>query len=538
MAISDRYKNNPFLPKANIKREYSSEEIHEYIKCVEDPVYFAKTYFQIVHLDHGLIPFTLYEYQEEAVRKFQRSRNLILCASRQSGKTSVTTVIILHTALYSQNKTIAILANKGPTARDILKRIKTAYEYIPDFLKPGVKEWNKGRVEFENGSVIMAEASSSDNIRGQSISLLYIDEHAFIRGWDEFSASVLPTLSSGTTTKMVFSSTPHGLNHFYHYVESARKGINDFELVEVPWQRVPGRDEAWRQKTLAELNYDELKFAQEYSLDFQGSSGTLISGSTLKLLEFIEPLNIDKYYKQYEQPVEGHSYMITADVSRGKGLDYSALHVIDITDIPYKQVMTYRNNMITPTDFADIIEKVGYMYNEASVLIEINDLGQQVADCMFDNEYPNLLSTVTKGRKGKQLSASLVQKNDRGVRTTRPVKMTGCSALKLLVEQNKLKVNDKETIHELTVFSQKGNSYEAEPGNHDDLVMGLVIFAWATMQPFFKDLYDSDIMSALREKTEQELEEEMLPLGFVYDGHEDEHEVEVHRPEFDNWMTI
>lgn len=522
---SDRYNNNPLVPKAGIEREYTAEELKELNRCIEDPVYFANKYFKIISLDEGLIPFHLYEYQEEAIRKFEKSRNLVLCQSRQSGKTSIVTVLALHSAMFNEVYSVAILANKGATSRKILDRIKRAYEYIPDFLKPGVREWNKSSVEFENGSRIIAEASSSDNIRGDSVNLLYIDELAFVEGWDEFSASVLPILSSGKTTKMVFSSTPKGLNHFYYYVVGAREKTNGFELVEVPWQRVPGRDEAWRKHTLeTEMNGDVVKFAQEYELEFQGSSGTLINGAVLKTLRPSTPINYDSMnhnQRQYVEPQKGHQYALVADVSRGKGLDYSAFSVIDITKIPYQQVMTYRNNVITPTDYARIIYNTAVLYNNALVLVEINDLGQQVVDFIHEMEYDNIVYTENKGRMGKQISAGFGKNVDRGIRTTTTVKALGCANVKLQVEGYKLIIHDKWTIEELTTFSAKGRSYEAEEGKHDDMVMGLVLFAWLSVQTYFKNLSDTDIMLALKERTEEQLMEELTPFGFIVDGIDD-----------------
>lgn len=518
---SDRYLNNPFLPKAGLEKQYTPDQIVELKKCINDPIYFAETYFKIIHLDYGLVPFILYDYQKEAIEKFENNRNLIICASRQSGKTSITTVILLHTALFNPNKLIAILANKGATAREILKRIKTAYEYLPDFLKPGVREWNKGSVEFENGSIIMAEASSSDNIRGKSVFLLYIDELAFVENWDEFSASVLPTLSSGQTTKIVFSSTPNGLNHFYYYVENARKGTNNFALVEVPWWKVPGRDEEWKTRTLGELNNDIVKFEQEYALEFIGSSGTLISGAALKLLKASIPVHYDNNAKQYEKPEKDKQYCMVVDVSRGKGLDYSAFHVIDITTIPYKQVFTFRSNLITPSDYASYIYNIGKTYNDAHILVEINDIGQQVVDILHDSGYENIIYTKNNGRSGKMASYGFGTSSEMGVRTTITVKSIGCSALKLLIEQNKLLLNDQNTIHELNTFSRKGKSWEAEPGNNDDLVMGLVLFAWLTLQLIFKEITDTDILVALKEKTEEQIQEDLLPFGFIISGDEE-----------------
>jgi hypothetical protein len=513
------YNRNPNLPKAGSDKQFTEHEWSELEKCMDDPVYFAKTYFKIVSVDDGLIPFDLYEYQEKAIRIFQTHRNMLMCASRQCGKTSFATVILLHTALFNNNKLIAILANKEATSKEILERVKRAYEYLPAFLKGGVKEWNKKAVEFENGSKILAEASSSDNIRGKAVFLLYIDEHAFIEGWDEFAASVLPTLSSGKTTKMIFTSTPHGLNHFYYYVQGAKQKKNGFGYIEVPWWEVPGRDEAWKVKALEEMNNDQAKFDQEYALEFQGSSGTLISGAALKIMQHQNPLITGhKHLNQYKEKNGNHQYVMTVDTSRGKGLDYSAFHVIDVTSEPHESVCTYRNNMITPTDFADVCYQMATYYNNAFILVELNDLGSQVADILFDYEM-DLIFTKTKGRLGKQVSYE--GGADRGIVTTHGSKSEGCSMLKLLIEQNKLIIHDKHTIDELKTFSSKGKSWEAEPGNHDDLVMCLVLFAWLASAGFIDQLNDSSIMEKLREITEEDLEKDLLPFGIVVDGHDD-----------------
>jgi hypothetical protein len=517
------YNRNPNLPKAGVEKQFTDHEWSELEKCMDDPVYFAKTYFKIVHVDHGLIPFDLYDYQEKAIRIFQNHRNMIMCASRQCGKTSFATVVLLHTALFNKNKLIAILANKAATSKEILERVKRAYEYLPSFLKGGVKEWNKGSVEFENGSKIMAEASSSDNIRGKSVFLLYIDEHAFIENWDEFSASVLPTLSSGKTTKMIFTSTPHGLNHFYYYVEGARQKKNGFGYIEVPWWEVPGRDEEWKEKTLhGELNGDQQKFDQEYALEFIGSSGTLISGAALKIMQYQNPLVTNPHLYQYKEKDGNHQYIMTVDTSRGKGLDYSTFHVIDVSTEPYESVCVYRNNMATPTDFADVCYQMATYYNNAFILVELNDLGSQVADILFDYEM-DLIFTKTKGRLGKQVSYE--SGADRGIVTTHGSKSEGCSMLKLLIEQNKLKICDKNTIEELKTFSSKGKGWEAEPGKHDDLVMCLVLFSWLASAGFIDQLTDDSIMAKLREKTEEDLESDLLPFGIMIDGHDDFEEI-------------
>ena len=515
------YNGNPNLPKAGAQYNMTPEMVREMAKCAEDPVYFAETYFKIVHVDKGLIPFTLYDYQKEAAIASTKHRNILMCASRQCGKTSVATVIILHYALFNKHKRIALLANKGDTAREILSRIQLAYEYIPNWMKCGVCEWNKGSVEFDNGTIIIAASSSSSAIRGKSCSLLYIDENAFVENWDVFSASVLPTLSSGEETKMIFTSTPHGLNHFFYYCEAAKQKANDFYYIEVPWYKVPGRDAVWKEKIMGTINHDEEKFLVEFECSFVGSSGTLLSSACLKSLTPKQPTlsNHGYGYHIYEDVVKGNRYIIIADVSRGKGLDHSAFHVIDTTQVPYRQVATFRNNMITPTDYSEFIYRSAMNYNEANILVEVNDIGGQVADLLyFDFGYENIIHTENSGRSGKRVSGGFGKNIDRGIRTTKTVKSVGCSMLKLLVEQRKLLLVDKETISELNVFSKKGTSYEAEAGNHDDLVMGLVLFAWLSQDAFFIELNDSNIMHHLRDRTEAEIMEELAPFGFHYNA--------------------
>lgn len=521
---SPGYNGNPNLPKAYTKYNWTQAQVQEYIKCKDDPVYFAETYFKIVHVDHGIIPFKLYEFQREAVEAFKHTRKLVINASRQVGKTSIATVIILHYALFNDSKKIALLANKADMAQEILSRIQLAYEYLPSWLKCGVAEWNKRRVEFDNGSIILAAASSASSIRGNSVSMLYIDEMAFIENWEEFSASVLPTMSSGTETKMIFTSTPNGLNHFFHYCDGAKLKTNGFTYIEVPWYKVPGRTEVWKEEILGTINHDLQKFAVEYECEFSGSSGTLISGACLKTLFPSQPVKILSGYgcNIYEEPVVGNRYFIVVDVSRGKGLDYSAFQIIDTTTVPYRQVCTFRNNMITPTDYAGFIFRMAKHYNEAYVLVEINDIGGQVSDLLYDDyEYENVLSTESHGRGGKRVSGGFGKSVDRGIRTTKTVKAVGCSMLKLLIEQKKLLVNDKETISELNTFSAKAKSYEAEQGKHDDLVMGLVLFAWLSQDTFFNEINDDNILQHLRDRTAQEMDDDMVPFGIRFDAADD-----------------
>ena len=516
------YLGNASLKKKGVQIDWTEEMVQEFITCAKDPIYFAQKYIQIVHVDHGLIPIDLYDYQKEIIEKTTNNRRTCVVTSRQAGKTTTAVCLILHYILFNDHKLVALLANKGDAAREILDRIKTAYEALPKWLQQGVIEWNKGSVEFENGCKIIAAATSSNNIRGKSVSFLYIDETAFVDNWDEFFASVFPTISSGTTTKILLTSTPNGLNHFYKTVDGARKQKNGYQFVQVMWHEVPGRGEEWKQETLASMDFDTEKFAQEYECEFLGSSGTLISGSKLKQLVYQEPLREVSNIRLYEEVVEGHSYVCVVDVSRGKGIDYSAFHIIDVTAMPYRQVCTFKDNWITPVDYSMIINQVAKMYNQANILVEVNDIGEQVATTIMEEyEYENMLMTENSGRGGKRLIsgvAGFTSRADRGVRTTKSVKSIGCSMLKLLVEQNQLIINDFHTIGELSTFSKKGTSYEAEPGHHDDLAMGLVLFAWLSNQKYFKELTDINTISNLRDMNEDQIMSELTPFGIIDDG--------------------
>ena len=509
------YNGNINLKRKGTPIEFSQDMVGEFIKCARDPIYFSEKYIQIVHVDKGLIPIKLYDYQKEIVEKITNNRRVTVVTSRQAGKTTTAVAVILHYVIFNEHKTCALLANKGDAAREILDRIKIAYEALPKWLQQGVIEWNKGSVEFENGCKIIAGATSSSAIRGKSISFLYIDETAFVENWDEFFASVFPTISSGKTTKMLYTSTPNGLNHFYKTCEGAKQDTNGFEYVEVPWQKVPGRDEDWRKETLAAMDQDTQKFSQEFECGFLGSSGTLIEGSKLKSLVPRTPIGQTEHMKVYEKPQRDRTYCCVVDVSRGKGLDYSAFQIIDVTEMPYRQVCVFKDNMVTPVDYAEIIYRSIKSYNEAYTLVEVNDIGEQVSEILhYEFEVETLMFTESAGRSGKRISTGFSKKADKGIRTTKAVKSVGCNMLKMLIEQDQLVLNDFDTINELSTFSRKGNSYEAESGCHDDLTMGLVLFAWMTDQIFFKEITNINTVNELRQRNEEQLAESLLPIGF------------------------
>ena len=526
--IDRGYNGNANLKKKGQSIEWTQDKIQEFVKCSKDPSYFAEKYINIVHVDRGLIPIALYDYQRDIIDKITNNRRCAVVTSRQAGKTTTAVCVILHYVLFNEHRTVALLANKGDAAREILDRVKIAYEALPRWLQQGVVEWNKGSVEFENGCKILASATSSSAIRGKSISFLYIDETAFVENWDEFFASVFPTISSGNTTKILLTSTPNGLNHFYKTCEGAREGTNGYEFVQVMWQDVPGRDDAWKQEMLSSMDYDYEKFAQEFECQFLGSSGTLIEGNKLKALVHKRPLRESNGLFMYQEPQEGHSYITVVDVSRGKGLDYSAFQILDVSKMPYRQVCAFRDNHITPIEYAEIIHRTVKHYNNSVVLIEINDIGEQVSDLLhYDFEYENILYTESAGRSGKRISSGFGKNVDKGVRTTKTVKAIGCSILKLLIEQDQLILNDFATIQELSTFSKKAGSFQAESGCHDDLVMCLVLFAWISDQQYFKEMTDIHTLKELRSRNEEEIMQELLPFGFYDDGMPDENVIEI-----------
>jgi hypothetical protein len=641
------YNGNLLLKRQRTQLNWTQSQLEEFIKCKDDPIYFAQQYIKITHVDHGLIPIDLYDYQKDIIDSTKNHRNTIVLTGRQQGKTTTAVCLILHYVLFNNHKLVALLANKGDAAREILSRIQLAYEHLPKWLQQGVVEWNKGSVELENGCKILASSTSGSAIRGKSCvsgetlvqvrnkstgiikeiqikdltnryklfdgnefrdfdgllvqdketyklttdrgynirattdhrfmlqdgswkplellvegdcllgvgivssidyngmeevydpinvaessqywsngfishncSFLYIDEVAFVNNWTDFYTSVYPTLSSGKETKMLFTSTPNSLNHFYEFWKGATTNTNNFNPIKATWEKVPGRDDEWKQATLESMNFDMSKFAQEFEGEFIGSSGTLLSGSTLKSLQSLAPISVKDGLKVYTEASKDRTYTMNCDVSHGKGLDYSTITIHDVTELPYNQVCTFRSNTILPEDFAETINTLGRYYNQAYCLIENNDIGAVVTrNLWFDFEYENILSSEGAGRLGKKLSLGIGKKTDIGIRMTSSVKKLGCSILKLIVEQGQLALCDADTIGELSTFSKNGSSYEAEATRHDDCVMPLVAFAWMTTTEFFKEI-SGKAAAKVSDYEENQLANNLLSIGVYYNGND------------------
>jgi hypothetical protein len=505
MNQNESYLGNPNVKRDGIVQEWTEDLIKEYAKCMKDPVYFAEKYIKVISLDKGLVPFRLYPYQERMFNHFNDNRFSIVLACRQSGKSISSVAYLLWFAIFHSEKTIAILANKGATAREMLARITLMLENLPFFLQPGTKALNKGSIEFSNNSRIIAAATSGSSIRGMSVNLLYLDEFAFVERASEFYTSTYPVVSSGKDTKVIITSTANGIgNMFYKIWEGAVQSTNEFKPFRVDWWDVPGRDEEWKKQTIA--NTSQLQFDQEFGNTFFGTGDTLISADTLLRLKAEDPVEVLEggTLLVYDKPEKEHEYIMLVDVAKGRGQDYSTFSVIDITVNPWKQVAVYRNNTISPLLFPNIIYKYAKIYNEALVVIEANDSGQVVCNGLYHElEYENMYVE------------SAVKSGSLGVQMTRKVKRIGCSSFKDILENGKLVVKDENTILEISTFVAKGQSYEASDGNHDDLVMNLIMLGYFVGTNYFGDLTNIDVKKMLFENKMREIEEDVPPFGYI-----------------------
>ena len=524
----DFYLGNPNLKKVGTEIQFSKDQIKEYLKCKEDPVYFAMTYIKIISLDEGIVPFNMWDFQQELIESFHENRFNIAKLPRQTGKSTTCVSYLLHYILFNDNVNVGILANKLSTARDLLGRLQLAYEQLPMWLQQGIVVYNKGSMELENGSKILAASTSASAVRGMSFNIIFLDEFAFIPNHiaEQFFSSVYPTITSGTSTKVIIISTPNGMNHFYKLWVDAQKGRNGYAWNEVHWSKVPGRDAKWKETTIA--NTSERQFTQEFECEFLGSVDTLITASKLRTLTYDDIVTSNGSLDVYEQPIKNHEYMITVDVSRGLAQDYSAFVVIDITHAPWRLVAKYRDKDVRPMLFPNIIYNVATNYNKAYVLVEVNDIGEAVAGSLFyDLEYENTLMCAMRGRAGQIVGQGFSgNKTQMGVKMSKTVKAQGCSNLKTLIEDDKLLVKDYNIVSELTTLIQNKQSFEADEGYNDDLVMCLVIFAWLVQQEYFKEMTDQDIRRRIYEDQKNAIEQDMAPFGFIDDGLEQEQVVD------------
>jgi|TARA_B110000977_G_scaffold43310_1_gene58703 hypothetical protein len=530
--IETSYHGNPNLKPVGYAHKFEPDQISEYLKCKGDIIYFIESYCKIVTLDRGLQPFILYECQKEKVAFIMGERKAILMEGRQQGKTITAAACILHYSIFNDSKTVAIMANKTAAAREVLSRYQIMYENLPIWMQQGVKTWNKGNVDLENGSVVFTAATTASGIRGKSVNWLYIDEAAIIPNnvADDFFTSVYPTISAGETTKILLTSTPLGYNHFWKFWNEAEKGKNGFKNMFIHYSRIPGRDEKWAQEQFNLLG--ELKFNQEVLCEFLGSSNTLINGKALGRMSSYEPIYEKDGLQLYEEPKKDKYYVSVVDTSRGIGGDFSAFIIVDITEMPFRLVGKYKNNKISPLLYPNVIHKVAKDYNEAFVLVETNDIGQQVVDILHQElEYENIFSVVQESNK-QYVSPGFGKKSSLGVRTSKAVKRQGCFGLKALIEEQKLLIFDADCISELSTFIERNGTFVADEGYNDDLAMCLVLFSWLTTNTFFKDLTSVDMRDNLYNSQMGMIASDLTPFGLIDDGQKEEVFVEAG----DVWM--
>jgi len=528
--MSLQNQNENYLGNVNVKRdgvlqEWTQDSVREYAQCMKDPIHFAEKYCKVISLDKGLVPFHLYPYQKKMFQQFEENRFNVVLACRQSGKSISACAYLLWFALFHSEKTVAVLANKGATAREMLSRVTLMLENIPFFLQPGTKALNKGSLEFSNNSRIIAAATSGSSIRGLSVNLLYLDEFAFVERASEFYTSTYPVVSAGTDTKIIVTSTANGIgNTFYKIWEGATQGVNEFKPFRVDWWDVPGRDEQWKQQTVA--NTSQLQFDQEFGNTFFGTGDTLINAETLMSFRALPPKKVLEGGNLliYQEPIKGHDYIMTVDVSKGRGQDYSTFTLIDISVRPFAQVAVYRNNTISPLLFPNIIYKYANSYNKAYVVIESNDQGTVVCNGLYhDLEYENIHLE------------SAIRADAIGIEITRKTKRLGCSSIKDILENNKLTIVDENTILEISTFTARGQSYEASDGNHDDLMMNLVMFGYFTSTQYFGDMTDINLKDMIFKKQLKEIDDDLVPFGFIDDASEEIEKLE--NPRGSEWSV-
>lgn len=517
------YNANPNLKSVGVNIPYTPEQLQEYVRCKQDPIHFIKTYIKIISLDKGIIPFELYDYQIRFITALHENRRIIGLMPRQHGKTTTVAAYLVWYIIFNDAKTVAVLANKAAAAREIMSRLQLMYENLPKWLQQGVSEWNKGSISLENNSKVFTAATSSSGIRGKSVNFLLIDECAIIPNTvaDEFFTATYPTISAGVTTKIALTSTPLGLNHFWKFWTEAEAGINGFVPVRVEYWEHPDHDEKWANEQKQLLG--ELKYRQEVLMDFLGSAATLIDPAAIQRLAIKQPIYQIDGFAMFEDvnKTEQGVYVTVVDTSEGVGGDNSAFSIIRVDTMPYKLVARYRNNKVSPLVYPNLIVKWAKYYNEAWVLVEVNK-SEQVAYIIHNElEYENLLY-VTRTAKGQVIGAGFGSNTRMGVMTDKKTKRVGCFTFKDLVEQNKLIINDAETISEISTFIESKGSYAADDGKTDDNVMTLVLFGWLVNQQYFQELTNVELRKAIYKARLEAIEQETLPVGFFNDGNSPE----------------
>lgn len=507
------YNGNPNLPLPTEDYTLAESELEEYVKCLNDPLYFIANFVKITQVDEGIITFKPWKFQETVIHALETNRFVIAKLPRQSGKS---TVIIcgyfLWYILFHTDVSVALLANKEETAIMLLDRLKESFELLPRFLKQGVEKWDQKLIKLGNKARVRAAACSGSAIRGDTFNIVFLDEFAFVPAniAEEFMASVFPVISSGKTTKLFIVSTPNGFNLFHKIFVQAEQGKNDYKALQYTWRDVfyaknPTATETealkWRSDTIKNMANNEQKFQQEFECDFLGSANSLVAPWKLAQIDFREPLEHRGKLRVYQKPIHlsedgpAHVYVCTVDVAQGQLLDSSVVQVIDITSSPFVQVGCYQDNSIKPAQLGQVVVQIARWYNDAFLFFEIN--GEALATaliCQEDFQYENIIHVFMHKKKGQQLSAGFTPTARIGLKSTEATKRIGCTGLKSLLEGDKLVIVDYETKAQLGTFVAQINKrtglptiYGAELGNHDDCISPLVLLGWLSLQQGFEN---------------------------------------------------
>lgn len=518
---------NPFLKRAHIKHQFSDDQLLELKRCLESPLYFFRNHYWVKTADGDEVLFDPYPYQIRILEALLENRLVIGNIGRQLGKSTIIIAFFLYNIIFFENREILLLSKTEEAAKELLVRIKFAYEKIPMWMQQGVVKNDAKTFELENKSKIKVAATTDTAGRSGSYWAVFADEFAFVQAnmAQEFYTAALPTISSGKNTKFIIISTPNGMNLFYKLFMDAKKNRNGFVWVDAHWSEHPGRDQAWAEGLIKAMGPE--KFNQEFLAEFSGASDTLISSVYLKTMVHDEAIFFQENFHAWEMPIPGHRYVTCVDISEGIGQDYTVVSVIDVTSLPYKMVGKYRDNRTSIMILPFIIKDISSKYNDAYSFIEIGgcskNVGDQVARTLYyDLQYEYVLcTTFAAGRGGKKIRFAPDGKAELGVKMTQSVKSEGCSNLKHLVETQTLMIPDFEVIEEFSNFKKIGNTFKAEEGNHDDIVMSLVLFGWLSKAVDFETLTSTKV-----DEGDYLEEHQLLPDPIVFNGLEKDYMVE------------
>lgn len=483
------YENVKGLKRPNVEMNFSKEEFNEIMRCRADILYFAEKYFTVIEEKRGKHIIKLFDYQKETLKAFVDNRFVVLNFARQMGKSTCLSIYILWLAMFEPEKTIGILSNKESSAKSLMKDIKTAYLEMPEFLKPGAEKWDQTVLGFDNGSTIMGGTTSEDSFRGESLSLLALDEFAHVPQEiaDAFFTSAFPTISTGG--RMIVVSTPNGsVGKFYDIFSNAGKVVNGmlnpFKAIRVPWNKHPDRNEEWGRQTLAILG--KIRFNQEHECSFTGSSNTLISGDALTKVkdQVCDPSWMpEEGYSIWKQPMRNRLYGFGVDVSKGAGnsTDYSVINIFDLTDFSstgrYEQVAMFRRNNIVLFDFIEKIYDLSKQFFNPMIVVENNTTGEVICKVLYnDKEYENIYFDYDRVEHG--INANLKSK---------PMAL---NFFKNDIENGRLLLRSNDMHTELSYFEEVNPGiFKARPGRnlHDDTISSAYWISYALRSRYFQD---------------------------------------------------